>query len=326
MTNTRDNEEKNISTARKAIKAVLPTIKMPIAIMLLASTIIHFSDKAALGAYNGMMTCINTFIPSVFPFMVLSEAVVYLIGNKTGALGYLFERVFGIRSLGSVSYVNGILCGYPVGISGVVSLRKTALISKEEADILMPLCASPSLAFVTVGVGLSMYGEIKYGVLMYLTVVVAGAITGIIFKRKSTFTHFTEENARQTFDFSSIIINSLKRTAYACAFVVFFTSITEIGRTAISSPIIYSILSGICEVSSGAIEICRLSDNIGTIPSFIICSAILSFGGISVLLQAKALKGDSDISVLSFLKFKLVHALISAVLAYTASHLSSLLI
>ena len=154
-------------------------LKLPIIAFILTIIILYFSDDAKSGAYNGLMLCINCVIPSLFPFMVLSDLALWVIDVDVGTVGRMFEGLLGIRKRGTTAYISGAICGYPVGISNTVSLRKNSLISKEEADILAPLSANPSLTFVTVGIGGGIFKSIVIGIFLYITSILSGIIKAL---------------------------------------------------------------------------------------------------------------------------------------------------
>ena len=96
--------------------------------------ILRNSEVAIAGMTRGLKLCVSTVIPSLFPFMVLSELIV-----SSGAVvpvGKLLSRpfrwLFGIRGEGSVAVLLGALCGFPVGAKSAV--RAMSAVSRKYLD------------------------------------------------------------------------------------------------------------------------------------------------------------------------------------------------
>ena len=303
MTGDNDNIVRK-KKATKALRLCIGQLRIPLIISALLTAALYFSDILASGILKGIELSVRTLIPSIFPFMILSEAAMHLIGDDTGIIGVGFEKVFGIRKRGALVYIAGVLCGYPGGISGTVRLRQAELISKREADILMPLCASPSLAFVTAGVGCGIFKNTRYGIILYLAILLGGIITGVFFRQADTETHFNSVIPKQKFNLSNTILDSGKRIAAVCIYLTAFCALIEVEGTLIKDPLTTGILAGLTEVSAGVTRIHGLAEVVGVRTALAMSAFALSLGGISVMMQANGPKGETDISILKFVKVK----------------------
>lgn len=114
---------------------------------------------------RGLSLCARTVIPSLFPFMVISELMV-----RSGAgesLGRLFSRpmryLFGLSGAGCTAVVLGSLCGFPVGARTAVALYDRNAISRRECEHLLTFCNCPSSAFLVTAVGVSLFGNRRLG-------------------------------------------------------------------------------------------------------------------------------------------------------------------
>ena len=66
---------------------------------------------------RALLLCTSSLIPTLFPFMVISEI---MVRSGCGTLfarfpGKLFSRIFGISPNAATALIFGILCGFPVG-------------------------------------------------------------------------------------------------------------------------------------------------------------------------------------------------------------------
>ena len=106
--------------------------------------ILRNSDAAVEYMGRGLTLCAKTVIPSLFPFMVISEL---LVSSGAGeALGRLFSRmmrrIFGISGAGASALFLGSMCGFPVGAKTAVSLYDRGVISRSECQHLFTFTRS----------------------------------------------------------------------------------------------------------------------------------------------------------------------------------------
>ena len=144
--------------------------------------ILRNSDAAVEYMGRGLTLCAKTVIPSLFPFMVISEL---LVSSGAGeALGRLFSRmmrrIFGISGAGASALFLGSMCGFPVGAKTAVSLYDRGVISRSECQHLFTFTCNPSSAFLITAVGVSLYDSRALGVTLYCVVLGCGLLTGFL--------------------------------------------------------------------------------------------------------------------------------------------------
>ena len=203
--------------------------------------IIRNSDIAIKYMSEGLSLCARTVIPSLFPFMVISDLIV---SSGTAALaGKLLQLpvkyLFGIGSNGGGAILLGFICGFPIGTSAAVSLYDRGKLSRGELSRILTFSNIPSSAFIISAVGISLFGSVSFGRALYVMILISAIITGIaqnvIFKIKSKKEIPPEEyfygvsKADLPEKDSSIpqrLTNAVSSSAICmlkvCAFVVFF--------------------------------------------------------------------------------------------------------
>ena len=154
-----------------------------------ASTLLlAFPAAAARGAARGIALCLNTAVPSLFPFMVLAA---YVSASGAAALpGRLLRRPVGWLGLppqAAGTVVLALLGGYPVGAAGVSRLLREKQLTLQEAQRAMALCCLPSPAFMITAVGNGLLGSPKTGAVLWACTLL-GAVAALPRRRNRSST------------------------------------------------------------------------------------------------------------------------------------------
>lgn len=315
--------------------------------------ILRNSDVAIAYMGRGLTLCVNTVIPSLFPFMVISEL---LVGSGAGeALGRILSKpmqwLFGASGAGSSAVVLGSLCGFPVGASTAVSLYDHNLISKRECEHLLTFVSNPSSAFLITAVGVSMYGNRRLGVLLYGVVLGCGLFMGLLFRfflngKRGSLHHehphfpmgFHPDGSAGVGDGAgesglvSVLTRAVSRSAVSmltvCAYVVFFSTLMGVfatgfmGNVPIFSgqfgEILSPILCGLLELSGGLSEAAgvSLSETLGERAkeiSLVMSAMIAGWSGLSVHCQVMTLCGGRGLSFKPYLCAKALQGFLCGV-------------
>ena len=96
-------------------------------------------NDTAEAVRTALSLCAKTVIPSLFPFMVISELIASLgIARWAGKIfSKPFHALFGINGSGASALILGILCGFPIGAKCAVSLYGSGQLSKEQTERLL---------------------------------------------------------------------------------------------------------------------------------------------------------------------------------------------
>ena len=114
-----------------------------------AMAILILDGKTAItGAQDGIALCLQTVIPSLFPFILLSILLTNtLLGHAIPLLrplGRLFHLPSGSESL----LICAFLGGYPVGAQTVSSLFQNGQLPRSTADRMLTFCNNAGPAFL----------------------------------------------------------------------------------------------------------------------------------------------------------------------------------
>ena len=115
--------------------------------------------------------CLNTIIPSLFPFFICSGLLVELGFAKWAGklLSPVLAPIFNIPGSGAVAFVMGILSGYPVGAKCAVDLYRKGECTKEEAERMIAFCNNSGPMFILGAVGAVFLKNEYLGLCLYIS-------------------------------------------------------------------------------------------------------------------------------------------------------------
>lgn len=302
-------------------------------ILLFSLGLVLFPAEATKSARDALTVCINSVIPSLFPFFVVSRLITGL--RYTDFFGRVLNRVvcplFGTGSASS-AFILGITGGYPIGAATCVSLYKSNLCSKEESEHLLAFCNNSGPAFIIGAVGVGIYSSVKLGTLLFLIHVLAAITVGILFRLFSPIKcHNKKQSHHNTnikLPFHSIFIGAVSGALSSClsisAYIVLFSAFVSVLNQFnilpllsllpaklfnVDSSVISALLSGVFEVTVGTYSLAACNS---LQLSFILTAFLLGWGGLSVHCQTLGILDDSGISASRYFPGKFLHGVISA--------------
>lgn len=300
------------------------TVVLPSFILIFFLLLLLLPDVSFEYMKNSLKLCVRGLIPSLFPFMVISDFLIS--GNYGGILkmtvGKIISLVFGTSADGSFSVLLGFLCGFPIGAKSAIKLYSENKISYREFCHIMSFCNIPSPAFLCGSVGL-MFNSRAFGVLLLLCVIISSCIMGIIgravyrYDKKSSPVSAGESKVCTAF--TEAVTSSASVMLCVCGYVVFFSVIIGYASALcdrLNLPRYFSvILSGIFEISNG------MSSASGAglgIFSLVLAGFFAGFSGLSVIFQIISLDSKDYIPKKVFILQKLLMGLICAAVTFIA--------
>ena len=132
------------------------------------AALLFFPDVSAAAAREGVALCLQTVLPSLFPFFVLSSLLVQSDVPRllSRAMAGIMYPLFGVSGAGASALILGLLGGYPVGARTVAELYGRGEIAREEAEQLLAFCNNSGPGFFLGVCGTAVFGSARAG--MYL--------------------------------------------------------------------------------------------------------------------------------------------------------------
>ena len=268
------------------------------------------------GVKLGTERCLSTLIPSLFPFMVLSGILIEcnVLSLLNALWGKKSEHLFGLSGKAFSAVISGLVFGFPIGIVALTALYDKNEISKNELCHAIGFCGIPSFGFTVNVVGYSLFFDRAFGVFMYFSGLISALLVGAVTRsEKCEILKPSAIEKRRIKSISEIITSSIYSSSKSlftlCAYVVFFSCISE---SALSLSNVHGTLSaligGLLELTCGVSE----SSSLTGAPKFILCGFALGWSGLSVHIQTAALIGNR---IENFSKYFLQKSLIALLCA-----------
>lgn len=292
-------------------RRILPTLGLlgVMALLLLCSA------DAAQAVRDALALCVQSVIPALFPFFVVSSLFIDLgcaavLGRS---LAPIMRRLFGVSGAGGTAFLLGIIGGYPVGGRTAGELYRSGQCEREECERLLAFCNNAGPSFILGIAGLGCFGSVRVGAWLYLIHVGAAVMVGLLFR--STSRQMGRPKKTETPRWADALIEAVRGGAMSmvniCAFVVFFLVILRLFSR--FTGIQHGAILGIVEMTNGILRLAN--DRRG----FIWAAGLLGWGGLSVHCQTAAVLSGSGLSLKRYFIGKALQAAISMAAAWPVS-------
>ena len=303
-------------------------------------------DRTSDAAADGISVCLNTVVPSLFPFFVFSSLFIGLgfaqkIGRRTE---WLMRPLFHVNGACSGIFVLGLISGFPVGAKTAVKLYQSGGCSKVEAERMLAFCNNAGPAFVLGTVGMGIWNSPSAGWILLSSQIAASVLTGILFSRiwrSSSQDRFSpavlSQPKQERRPFFSVFVSSVRDAAvsmvYICAFIIFFAVIISMLQ---GFGIIPALAKGICAIFpfdlqtvenalAGVFEMTTGVRMVGNaapvIRSLTLTGAILGWAGFSVHCQVLTFVYESGLSTAPYFWGKILQTVFSGLFTFLLSWL-----
>lgn len=280
-------------------------------IAFLGMVVLILDSKTAISsAAEAIELCLNTVIPSLYPFFVLSNILVDVLYGMKSSVLTLFAKIFRIpEKIGGLT-VCAFLGGYPIGAQCIGQLYEDGILPKKSAEKMLAFCSNAGPAFI-------------FGVTPLLFE--ANWIPWLIWGVHILGAYFVSlwiscDNAempiadRKEKSLPESVICSINTMGKVCGWIVFFKIIIEFMDKWflwIHPVPIQIIISGMIELTNGCMMLTAIED---LAFRTILYSGILSFGGLCVAMQTESV--TSDLSLKYYIFGKTAQAIISMGLCF----------
>lgn len=225
--------------------------------------------------------CIQTVIPSLFPFFLLSILLTTsLMGRRVQILCpvcHLCRIPKGAESI----LIAGFLGGYPVGAQCVSQAFEAGQLSSDDAKRLLGFCNNCGPAFLF-GMAAALFRQWWAPWLLWLIHIMSALVVGALIPGSAK--DFAAPSPKSISPVEALD-RAVRIMAGVCGWVIMFRILIAFSQRWFLwyLPKEYQVIfSGLLELSNGCIALYEIKD----VPlRFVLCSGFLSFGGLCVTMQ-----------------------------------------
>lgn len=296
-------------------------------VLLFLILMLIYSDAAFRGASSGLLLWFHNIIPTLLPFIIVSNLIIRLnISKQICKIFYPFiGRLFRVSSEGCYPIVIGFLSGLPMGAKTSADLVLDGRISRKEGQFLFTMCNNASPMFIIGYISLTQLKLPNIKLALFVIIYGSAILSALIYRyffspfMKTENLHTQEAVSEQLassytrFSFELVdksIMNGFEVVTRIGGYIILFSILAQIMKEALpGSGIVKATLMGIFEITTGISQICESRTDMRI--KIVLVTALTSFGGFSGMAQTKSVLQDSRLSIklYSFVKF------ISAVIA-----------
>lgn len=268
------------------------------------------SKTVTTGMTEGITICLQTLIPSLFPFILLTRYLSpFLIGRDIfflRPLGRLLGMPQGTQSI----FLIGLLSGYPVGAQYIGNAVESGQISQKNGQRMLAFCSNAGPAFLF-GIGTRLFPSLMYCWIAWMIHIISAMIVARLTPCDEGEQMRIQNNMKPSD--SDALSKATKTMVLICAWVCIFRVIILFCQRWIlwRLPVtVQFLISGFLELANGC---CALAQVSSVTCRFVLFSAFLGFGGLCIGMQTAGVCGGLKLSW--YLGGKVVQSILSVLLS-----------
>lgn len=266
-----------------------------------------FPEISVEGIRRGISLSAVQVIPSLYPFILLTT---------------LFKALSrGSKNTRHLSLTAGFLSGYPLGAKVVAEQYGTD--GRFTPQAMLVICNNPSPAYMISFVGLESLGRPSLGLIMYLSILAANFLTGIIVSQFSSrkkisvseFSLHTQSVPPEMPLIDTVFQDAFTTIVRICGYILAASvAAAFIEKIPFLPAFVQALLTGSLEMTS-AIKLLSPLD-LPTIFKIPLMTGLISFGGLSIFAQTKSMIGSRNLSIKKYMTHKAIASAIASLVMY----------
>jgi len=277
-----------------------------------------FPSIAFLSAQKGISLWASSVLPALLPFFICANFM-----NGMGITRILKPSAF--------AFTMSIMSGYPMGAKIVGDMKRSGYISLNESKRMLSFCSTSGPTFMIGAVGIGMLGGAAYGAVIAIAHYIGALLNGLFFsmivkkekgQKNANILYKTYKNEKKDMLelFTEAITSSFKSLGIILAYIVLLMFLTDLIQFSgvlniFTEAYMKALAKGLMEMTVGCSSMASCVD-ISSAWKCILCTFMISLGGLSVIGQTISMLAGSKINVSYFISIKLVHALFSSIIAF----------
>lgn len=262
---------------------------------------------------DGIKAWAFNVLPSVLPFIFFCKALSSLgdVEKVSNVFARPFSKAFNCPPSASFVFLMSIISGYPVGAKMMADLFESGKISRSQAYRMTAFCSTSGPMFVIGAVGAGMLLSSAAGYIIFVSHILGALANGLLYRHlkvKNDEILRPADLAEHKQSLGEIVTDSaLSILCVGTIIAVFFVIIQSLSPLLSLLPeSVRPIAAGLIEITHGCLDISAvLPLRLATLA----CTFVISFGGLSTILQSQAMLNRLKMPIKLFVLQKLTHAI-----------------
>lgn len=261
------------------------SILISVFLLLSMFLIIIDTQTAMIGAQDGISLCLQSVIPSLFPFLFLSIVFTDLMSFANLSLPCSIGKFFGIPPGTETLLLMSYLGGYPVGAQCVSTLYRNRKLSKVIAERSLGFCNNTGPAFLFGMVSCYFSHPLTPWLLWIIHIWGSIFAASLICSSDANIAPLHNKKIGICHVEKNHLKSSISAISSICGWVILFRILIAFLKKWILwlFPLsVQTLICGLLELTNGCLELSTISD-----PRlrFVLATTMLAFGGLCVAMQ-----------------------------------------
>lgn len=280
--------------------------------------------KYMTATLDGLDLFVNNVFPSLFPFFILTRILSILgVGEVLSkVVAKPVSKLFGTSAVGGYIFIVSLLSGYPVGAKMVSEYVKSGEITFVESKRIIAFTSTSGPLFIIGTVGVEMMGDVKLGYVVLLSHIAGAFLNGLLYRgRDNSLVSIDSEVVSDSF-FNDALTSSVRAILQVGASIIFLNvlivALQDLKVIDFFSNVIFRFLGDAKQseaIAIGSIEITKGLKIFSTLENkkdiIVPIATIISFGGVSVMVQSMSFLKSIGIKASYYLLTKTSQAILT---------------
>lgn len=291
-------------------------------ILLFGAAIIIYPERYVTCCFQGFALWAECVLPSLFPFMIIALILIKTgMAEKASLPLKKATQAFNLPQNAAACFMLSILSGYPAGSRIVAEFYEGGALTRDDCKKLAPLCSTSGPLFIIGSVGFKMFGDKTLGIKIFSAHALAVLVFSLIYsKLKKKCGDLPEKPVNKGGNLLyDTFYGAVVSVAVTGGFIAFFY---VVARFLQDFGILYpvenflslfmersaakAVCVGLAEATSG----CRLLAESSAPFKGAIAGFLITFGGISIILQQLGYLTKTGVNPFKFIAIKFAQGIL----------------
>lgn len=282
---------------------------------------LFYPEKYITVALNSLLVWATVVLPAIFPFLLYAKFLTKfeLIDFFSKKISPVTKVLFNTDGVSAFIYLVSIISGYPIGAKLTADFFNDGRISRGNAFRTITYCANSGPMFIIGTVGIGMFLSKTAGYVILISHILGAVLNGVLYRKYKINDNFynkisNKKESDDDFLYQTAISSCNSMLIVGTYIVVFFILIEFLSTFLIANNSLTAVFNGLFEITHGCqdLSILSISLNLKTI----LATFVITFGGLSTILQSLAFLKKMKLSISFFVLIKFTHAIFSTIICF----------